>query len=334
MPTLSPKNVLVIRSCAIGDVLMSTPLIEALRSAWPDAKISYLVGKWSAGVLKNNPNIDNIIEFDDNLVVRKNVFGLLHLISILKKSQFDLCIVLDKSWLWSLFAKFTGAKIIVGFRRNHSIDLNTVSVPFSASKYELEYYLDIARKLGLEIKSTAMKIYATENDKKIASEYNTDNAVGIAPGGAQNPGQYLKAKRWPLKNYELLIKKLLEKNYNLILFGGKADAEICNGLANDVVVSVAGKTNIQQSYLLMKNCKYFITHDSGPMHIAAAAGLGKRLITIFGPTSPKRFAPPDATVLLPKSLPRNYNPDSDVYKPISPSKIEYATVDDVLNRIN
>lgn len=334
---LNPKKILIIRSGAIGDVLMTTPLIEVIRNKWPKARISYLVGRWSASVLKNNPNINEIIEFDDGIIAKKNPIKAATLAAKIRKKNFDTCFVLDKSWLWSAFVKLVGIPTTIGFQRKGKKAFNKVNIPFSASKYELDYYLDIARKLKMRIKTRKMKIYPTKEDESFVKKFKIKkNTIGIAPGGAENPGQKFAAKRWPLRNYRNLIKKLAEKEYNIILFGGRLDAGLCDSLKNvnpEKIVFVAGKINIQKSYLLMKKCKYFVTHDSGPMHIAACAGLGKKLITIFGPTSPKRFAPGGATVLKPRKLPKNYNPEQDVYKPISSSQIEYAGVGDVLKKI-
>ena len=343
------KNILIIRSGAIGDVLMSIPLAEAIRNKWtqPNTKISYLVGKWSASVLKNNPDIDEVISFDDRIIVKKNAIRAIGLANKLRKKNFDTCFILDKSWLWSAFVKLVGIPFTVGFQRNGKKAFNTINIPFSADKYELDYYLDIARALSLRIKSKKMKIYPSKADESLVKKLNiskiisknSNKTIGIAPGGAENPGQTLPAKRWPLRNYANLIKKLAEKDYTIMLFGGKSDEHICDRLkkiSQAQITSLAGKTSIQQSYLLMKNCKYFVTHDSGPMHIAAAAGLGKNLIAIFGPTSPERFAPRDATVLKPKKLPLGYNPEQDVYRSLDKSQvagIEYAGVEDVLRII-
>ena len=349
MKNIEPKNILMIRSGAIGDVLMTTPLVEAVRAAWPKARINYLVGKWSSSVLKNNPCVDGVIEFDDNIIVKRNIIKALALAKKIGKMNFDTCLVLDKSWLWSLFAKIAKIPLRVGFRRkgliNTMLNTNNVSIPFFASKYELEYYLDIARKLDLDIKTNRMRLYPSKDDEFVANSIietnkavlNNKKITGIAPGGAENPGQSLVAKRWPLENYKALVKQLVErKDTAVLLFGGSSDKEICDeleGIDTKKIISVAGKITIQQSYLLMKKCSYFVTHDSGAMHIVSAAGLGKKLIAIFGPTSPKRFAPKDATVLKPKKLPFGYNPEQDVYKSIPQSKIEYASVGDVMRVI-
>ena len=68
-----PNKILVIRSGAIGDVIMTTPLVKSIRKRFPKANISYLVGKWSKKAVESNPNIDNIIAFDDDIVFKKKI---------------------------------------------------------------------------------------------------------------------------------------------------------------------------------------------------------------------------------------------------------------------
>ena len=147
-----------------------------------------------------------------------------------------------------------------------------------------------------------MKLYPTAEEKdKVDNLVKTKlktKVVGIAPGGAVNPGQVAIIKRWPLSHYKLLAKKLISKNYQIVVIGGNDDISINKWFDNKRKVhNLTGKLNIRESYyLLSRYCKIFVVHDSGPMHLAAAAKVPK-LITLFGPTQPERFAPHNAVVI-------------------------------------
>jgi len=304
----SPEKILVIRSGAIGDVLMSTPLLLVLKKKYPKAEICYLVGKWSSNALKNNPNVDKIIEFDDELIYKKILSKVIKLIKQIRKEKFDLCFILDKSWLWGLFTWLCNIKFKIGFDRNGEGFAYNISIPFDGSKYELEYNLELARKIRIKDMDRKIKIYCNKKDAVNAREFlnriKGKLFIGIAPGGAINPGQNFLAKRWPEERYEELIKKIL-KNYGnccILLFGGSDDEKLLENLKNRInskKILVAPLGSIQTTYLLMNKCKVIVAHDSGAMHIAGASN--SRVIALFGPTPSNRFSPENSIVLETKS---------------------------------
>ncbi len=348
----NPENILIIRSGAIGDVLMTTPLLAGIRRKWPQAKICYLVGDWSKAVLANNPDVDEILDFDDRIIVRRDTAAVWRLASSLKAQGFELCFILDKSWLWNLFAFRAGCRFRAGFDRDGEGFCNNLNLIFRAHKHEMEYYADLGKACGVEVSGQPALYYAPADEIRMAEvikDISGSKLIGIAPGGAKNPGQSLPAKRWPRESYAGLCIALARDEANaIVFFGSNDDRQLCDALTDAVtsdfpyearldvrrrIFNLCGKLSIQQSYLLMQHCDWFVTHDSGAMHIAAAAGLGKKLVVLFGQTSPRRFAPKDATVLPPIKLPVGYDPEQDVYTQIAPSEIEYASVHDVLQKL-
>jgi len=305
----NPKKILIIRSGALGDVLMSTPFLTALRKRYPESKISYLVGKWSSAILKNNPNIDRIIEFEDKIVYKKNISEVAKLIEKIRKEKFDLCFVLEKSWLFGLFNWLCNIKFSVGFDRRGEGFTYNISVPFDGSKYELEYYLDLERKIGIKVTDKKMRIYCNKKDEIVAEKFLIKNKlknkllIGIAPGGAVNPGHNFMAKRWAKTKYLELIERILKmrKNCFIVMFGGLPDKHLLEDLSeiNSKRISISPLHSVQISYLLMNKCKLIVTHDSGSMHIAGASNA--KVIAIFGPTPSERFAPKNSIVLGVKS---------------------------------
>lgn len=308
--TNNPKKILIIRSGGIGDVLMSTPLIRAIRKNYKDAEITYFVGNWSKDVLKDNPDINKLYSYNDLIIINMNIPGILKIIRSMRKEKFDLCFNLEKSWHWGVLSYLFKARSRVGFDRFGEGFAYNKTVPFTGEKYELEYYLDLARALGIDIPSDEMEIHTTkaEEDKarkfSLANSLFGKNVIGIAPGGADNPAQQALIKRWPTERYIELINS--SKGYYFILFGGKNDIETCLEIRNKVknknmVTIAAGTMSLKESAALMKYCRTFITHDSGPMHLAAASKVN--LIALFGPTQSERFAPKKATLIKTRSPP-------------------------------
>lgn len=303
------KKILIMRSGGVGDVLMSAPLVKAIRKHYKNAEITYFVGDWSKDILRDNSDIDKIFNYDDLIIIKRNIFKIFKLIKNIKKQKFDLCFNLEKSWYWSLLAFLFGIPARVGFNRKGEGFANTITVPFDGTKYELEYYLDLARLLNMKITGNDMEIYLTKEEINKASKFIEDNKlkntkiIGIAPGGADNPGQKAVIKRWPLDRYIELIDNL-DKKWNVVLFGGNNDIDTCITLKKKEkrkINNTAGKFTIKESAALMKHCKLFLTHDAGLMHIAAAVKVP--LIALFGPTQAERFAPKNAIVIKSKVKP-------------------------------
>lgn len=298
---------LIIRTGAIGDVILTTPILKAIKERYSKSEIHYLVGEWSADVLKYNPYIDRIIPIKEKWFFKKEWRIIRAYQSMLKKENYDYGFALDKSWLFNIFLFLSGAKNRYGFSREHHI-LNNIllsnQVRFSGKKKEYEYYSDLLHvSLGLKYDYNNMSLYPTKEEKRAVDNYMEwikPKFVGIAPGGAVNPGQKALLKRWPKKYYGKLIKHLLLNGKQVFVIGGQNDMDynrFPEFEKNKDYYNLTGAFNIRQVYYLLKKyCTIFITHDSGPMNLAAAAKI-RKLITLFGPTPPERFAPPNAIVL-------------------------------------
>ncbi|MBN1156900.1 lipopolysaccharide heptosyltransferase II [Candidatus Woesearchaeota archaeon] len=297
-------KILLIRSGALGDVLMTTPVLSILRKRFPEAEISYLTGKWSAPILKDNSDIDEIIEFDDGIVVKKKFFELLKLAKAIRKKRFDVCFVFDKAWQWGLFAKYSGIKKRYGFARNNEGLFHTKSTSFDGTKHEIDCNLELLGLMDIRYseRDRKTKVAILDEDLYFARDFIgklqiKGKLIGVAPGGARNPGQEMAEKRWPLEQYAELIE-ILEKKNTVILFGGDDDLELVNEMLQMRKinpVNTIGKTTLKQSLAIMKYCSLFITHDSGASHMAYAVDIP--LVALFGPTPAERFAPPNSAVI-------------------------------------
>lgn len=295
-------KILIIKSGAIGDVLMTTPFLRALRKRFGNATINYLTSKESAPALKNNKYISGIISVRSSIFHSLNPINKILRIERIRKEKYDLCFVLDKSWLAGLFAFSTGIKKRIGFNRNGEGFFNTINADYKELKHEIEYYLELAYLAGAENeKNKKIDLFLTDKDKLFAKKFfenhailSSGNAIGIAPGGGKNPGIKKDSTRiWPEQKFIKLIYLL--KNKTIILFGGESDRALCERIASKTsssranVINIAGETTIHQTAALMGRCKCIITNDAGPMHIASSAN--KKVISIFGPTHPLRKAP-------------------------------------------
>ena len=108
--------------------------------------------------------------------------------------------------------------------------------------------------------------------------------VVLSPGGAKNILADDACRRWPIEHYVHLARLLEEKDYNIIITGGKGDAWILEHFKDIKVINAVGKTTLLQLIALLEKCDCFVTHDSGPLHIAGLTPV--KIIALFGPTNP------------------------------------------------
>jgi len=288
-------KILIFKVGAIGDILMATPFIRLLRKTFPQAEITAMTGEFARPALETNKNIDKLRTFDQNIIYKKKLFGILRLINRIKKENYDLVFSLDKSWQYGLLFRLTGIKQRIGFNRGNEGRFYTKKVGYWERKHEIEYYKELAYAVGAKkTNDNKLELDLSKEDIAFADKFWKDNklkndVVGIAPGGADNPGQSMPSRRWPAERF-CETAKILGKKRQILWLGGPKDSINCN-----IGISSIGKTTIRQSTALMAKCKLVITNDSGPMHLAGSTNT--KVLAVFGPTDPLRKSPPKSTSL-------------------------------------
>ena len=299
-----PKKILLLRVGAMGDVIMTTPTIDAIKQKYPDAALDFACGEWSASILPNNPSLSRVIPFPDSWVFEKRLFKMRLFAKKLGRNGYEMGIFFDKSWHWSMFAAQTDIPYRIGFDRDGEGFGYHAKIPYSADKPEYISNLTLAQAAGCAMPQTiAYSLFPsdedTENARAFLQKYHLKSFIGIAPGGANNPGHIFHEKRWKAERYVEIIKSL-SASHPIILFGGNDDKALCDDIIHKSVhsvVSCAGALTALESVALMQHAKLFVTHDSGAMHMASAAGCP--VPALFGPTPPTRFAPPKVYTIYP-----------------------------------
>ncbi len=285
-------KILFLKTGALGDVLMTTPLVRAIRHRFPAATIDYACGKSFSGALKGNRNINYVIEFDERIFFNRKIKELKKFATRLKENKYDVIFVLDKHWAASLFASMAG-DFRIGFDRNGDGFANNLNVFYTQNKHDIQSYMDLGLYFRAKPQGTKMDLLISEKDRKFAKRACPKNAVGIAPGGGANTGQKATIKIWPKESYVQLIDAL-SKKYNILLVGGKNDKRICSWTRAHAknkkkIKNICGKTTFAQTGAALELCKFVICNDSGAMHIASC--VNDRVISLFGPTNPRVLAP-------------------------------------------
>lgn len=272
-------KILVINIKYLGDLIVSTPGIRALRKAQPDAEIVFLVRKEFKAVLENNPNLDRIITFDPgmkgNSSLKKYNDGI-KFINKIRDEKFDVVIALHPGDRIAFWSWFSGAKLRIApgkqsfeFLFNKLVDVREDSISY------LEYYNKIFETFIGKIDSAKTEFFISAADVKWANDFLTannvdhvDTLIGIHPGASE------PTKVWQSKNFAELIVRLHDKeNIKLLLIEGPQDKNICSEIAaqlnNNIIIRFTS-TEIAKTAALINKCKLFITHDTGTRHLSIA----------------------------------------------------------------
>lgn len=293
-----PTSILIIKPCCLGDVLMATPVIAALRQAFPRAKIDFAVGDWSRAMVENNPRLDGLVDCGRvGSGGRCSWREYLDLVRRIRAGGYEACFVLDRSPLISLLPYLAGVPQRVGLDSQGRGFSLTVGVPVVGLKHETELYLDTVRAVGIEVDEPKLEFCPTEADRRYVAELlkaaPQAPLVVMHPAGGSNPGMVLSAKRWPPRRFAALADRLIEeRGAQVLLVGGPDDrplAAAIKGAMKEKPWDLAGRLTFGQLGALLERCDVFVGHDTGAMHLAVAVGAA--VVAIFGPSDPRMYGP-------------------------------------------
>lgn len=300
----TPRSILIIKPCCLGDVLMATPVIAALRQVFPRARIDFAVGGWSRAVVENNPHLDGLVDCGRvGSGSRYSWREYLGLVRRIRAETYEACFVLDRSPLISLLPYLGGVPQRVGLdSRGRGFSL-TVGLPVGDLNHEAELYLDTVRAVGIEINEPRLEFYPAEEDRRHVTEMvnkcqevlsrNQVPLIVIHPAGGSNPGMILSAKRWLPQRFAALADRLIEeRGAQVLLVGGPNDRPIGAAIKEAMRQKpwdLTGQLTLGQLGALLERCDLFVGHDTGAMHLAVAVGIP--VVAIFGPSDPRTYGP-------------------------------------------
>ena len=276
-------KILIIHTAFIGDIVLSTPLIQKLKDLYPKSEIDYLTLPTNQSVLYNNPNLNEIILYDKK-GKDKGIKGFLKVLKILKQKKYDYAVIPHRFIKSILLAKLAKIPDIVGFDVATGSSLLDKKVHYDMKKHEVERLLNL---VGYEGKKNPVRIYpAKENFVKIEKMLTISGYTGkkeqklilVAPG-SQRP-----EKMWPIEKYREIIERLKKnKNYFIGITGSKSEKELPLNFEKDKnVIDFRGEISLVEFGALISKADVVVGNDSSPIHIAS--GFEKPfVIGIFGP---------------------------------------------------
>ncbi len=314
--TLPPDaHILVVKLAGIGDLLLATPALRALRESYPQARIDLLVTPDSAGLLDGWEVIDHIIVLDKYLFdypqqMLTNPQVLLRLTKLwrsLREGRYDAVLLLHHLTLpfgrlkHQALMRATGAKWRVGLDNGHGGFLNVrVKDHGFGAMHEAEYTMAIAEAAGATTRDRHLVVPLCDEERQQARQlvYGEELPQDIArPLIAMHPGSggYSTARRWaPVRFAQLADTLFHDVGGQLLLMGGPEEAELHNEIMAMIqsempVRSLAGKGSIKVAAAVLEHVDLFVGNDSSLMHLAAAANAP--IVAIFGLSNYKAWGP-------------------------------------------
>lgn len=312
MNNKSYNNILVRGVNWIGDAVMTLPALKSLRKAFKSSNISLLVKPWVSPVFEANPDINEIIRYEDEY---KTIAGRIKLARLLNKKNYDIAILFQNAFDAALLTFLARIKERLGYNRDGRSFLLTQSIPVNENikkKHQVYYYLNLLEYLGIKTEFLIPYIYLKLNERLEArGKINSLKrpVLGINPGAT-----YGSAKRWfPEKFAEIASWFVKDTDGSVIIFGSNSEIDISEEILkyihikylrdynfnflnvksdenqNYKILNLTGKTTLRELISLISECDIFLTNDSGPLHLAYA--VGTPLVTIFGSTNPELTGP-------------------------------------------
>jgi heptosyltransferase II len=302
-----PAKVLVVQPNWVGDAVMATPTLRALRELYPAAHISYLMRRYVKPLYGGMPWADQFITYRTGKGQAKTGRGLFDLAARLRAAKFDLAVLLPNSFKTALICKMAGIGRIVGYDRDGRGFLLTDKLLPVKEKGKfvptpiIKSYMGIARYLGAAHRELTMELFVTPSERREADEVLARCGIesgtfrpassGGPPMVLLNPGaQYGAAKCWRPEYFAELADRLIDQqNATVLLSAAPRERAIVESIKRTmrhaaIDLSAAGMT-LGSLKEIVRRCDLMITNDTGPRHIAAAMNLP--VVTIFGPTFPQ-----------------------------------------------
>lgn len=296
----APRRIVVIRTCCIGDVVMATAALRALREAFPQAHISFAVGSWSAPAIANHPALDAIINTGEAALPSRSPAEFLRFVKRLRAGRFDMAVSLTRSPLMSLGVLLSGITLRAGLDsagRGFGYNIR-VAVDPAAREHESAIYLRVISAIAGKPRHAYAKLpvdSAARDDirRRLQAEPIRGSYIVAHPGGGSNPGMTMASKRYPPAQLaDLLDRVARETAAALILIGGPGDEEAVGVVSQRLSASSiawVNQLNFAQIAALAAGSLCYIGNDTGMTHLAAAAGAAT--VMMMGPSDPQRYAP-------------------------------------------
>jgi 3-deoxy-D-manno-octulosonic-acid transferase/heptosyltransferase-1 len=313
-------NILIVKLSAIGDVIHTLPSLAALRRCYPDADITWVVEEEAADLLAGHPDLNRVIVSGRKRWLNELRQGqiaaplreMLTFLRDLRRHPYDLVIDFHGLFKSAVIVLLSGGKRKLGYDSLQELSglFYNEKIPEEMGKHAVDRYLDFVRHVAGKSGAACLaappefRIAVGEKEKRSAAALLNEHAASLPSSGeveglhkdaprfvAVNPVAFWETKLWGEEKFAELCDRLREElGIGIVLTGGESAPleRICRKMRTKAV-NLGGRTTLRELACIYREAALLVTTDSGPMHLAAAAGTP--VVALFGPTDPARTGP-------------------------------------------
>ncbi len=295
-------RILLIKPSALGDIIHALPVLSGLRQRYPRAHISWLVNREYLDLLAEHPLLDQAIPFDRQAL--RSIRGTMRwaldaraFVRNLRQQRFELAIDLQGLFRSGLLAWVSGAPVRLGFRparEGAGVFYNRTIPTSDRNVHAVDRNYQVARVLGFDMLPIDFPLNVAADHRDVLRQILGD--LGLEPHSPYAvvvPGSRWETKNWDPDRFAAVIDRLHHHpQLGAVLSGSPSERPLCERIARQCrrpVVNLAGRLNLPEWVALIEQAAVVLCNDSAALHVAAA--LGRPLVTIFGPTDPRRTGP-------------------------------------------
>lgn len=290
---------MVIRTDRMGDVILSTPVLEAIKSSSPNSYVAFMVSPYTRDVLKDNPHLDDVI-IDEYKDAYKGMKGFFRLVKRIRNGKFDVAVLLHPTFRLAILLFLSGIRyrIGTGYRWYQMLFNRKIYQHRKKNlRHESDYNMDMLKPLGIRSERILAKVYLSEDEEDFGDRILKDLEIkrehillAIHPGSGNS------SLNLPIKIMAQAADNLIEDIGAKVLITGteqeKGLAHLMENYMRNKPINLVGRTNLRELASLLKRVDVLISNSTGPMHLTAA--LGRPTVAIFCPifaAGPIRWGP-------------------------------------------
>jgi heptosyltransferase-2 len=262
------RNILIVRTDRMGDMILTIPAMRALRQKFPQARVCVWVSASTRDLVDGLPFIDEVIVQDE----RRGWRGYFELVMLLRRRRFDLAVVYHTKQKTNLACFLAGIPWRLGYRNEKCGFLLTHPVKDERHfgiKHELDYCLDLLKPLGVEHADPGLQV-AIHSDSETWADAFVRSLAGPGPLVALHPDASCPTRHWPLASFAEVSRRLsAELNARVVIVGGPSTTPFAAQIPGK---DLTAQFSLSRLVSFLKRCDLLISNDSGPVHVAAATG--------------------------------------------------------------
>ncbi len=336
-----PSRICVVRLSAIGDTCHALAVVRRLQDNWPNAKLTWIIGKTEAKLMGDIPDVE-FITFDKT----KGRRAIADVINHLDDRPFDVALCMHASMRVNPLYRRIRAPLKIGFDFRRARDFQWLytnrRVPSTQGKHALDAMMSFATEIGAATTPLRWDIPLSDDDRLFAKDYRSPGMplVAISPCSSQRARNF---RNWSIENFAATIAHLGRRNCRVVITGGPSELEKQYGVAlsaNGAADNLVGQTTLKQLLAVFAEADLVICPDSGPAHMATA--VNTPVLGLYATSNPARTGPyisRDLTV-------NRYADAAETYlgKPVErlkwgqrvrhPDAMQMITIDDVADNID